>query len=279
MRTCRRRVMEIEEQYQAFCDACEELRSAKIILADAKVSKILRSIVSSPNLVEIVGDALVGYDFEEELSKCTGTDMEGNQHITLPAEPYRVIALVFSILSEFDGRKLDLQEFVHQYFNAENLTQSFARFNNEMIEPFRVFLCEWVGYKTKKEKIEDMLFAKEEVENKVEDEEISEDKECECDCCECECEEDSPEALFEDLKVIFNQIKETIKLDTKIKQDRLDDLNITLDGLLASIELANFKILNALLISLNNLLTPIKSVRFYNMELQNRLAKFYDSFM
>ena len=94
-----------------------------------------------------------------------------------------------------------------------------------------------------------------------------------------ECGVDTAEALFADLKVILNQIKETVNLDTKIKQDRLDDLNITIDALLATIELGNFKILNALLISLNNMLAPIRSVRFYNMELQNRLAKFYDSFM
>lgn len=267
--------MEVTEQYQAFCDACEELKNAKIILADAKVSKVLRSIVSSPNLVEIIGEALVGYDFDAELNKCTETDLEGNEHINLPPEPYRVIALVFSILTEFDGRRLDLQEFVHQYFNAENLAQSFERFNKELVEPFRNYLCDWVGYKTNKEK--DMLKPKEEKEEILEEIETNDDCGCEC-CCE-DAEDDSPEALFEDLKVIFNQIKETIKLDTKIKPDKLDDLNITLDGLLESIELCNFKILNALLISLNNLLAPIKSVRFYNIELQNRLAKFYSNFM
>lgn len=266
--------MEISEQYQAFCEACEELKNAKIILADAKVSKILRSIVSSPNLVEVIGEALVGYDFEAELNKCTETDLEGNEHINLPLEPYRVIALVFSILTEFDGRRLDLQEFVHQYFNADSLAQSFDRFNIELIEPFRSYLCDWVGYKTNKEN--DMFSTKEKQEEIIDEK----DDACECDCCCEECEsEDSPEALFEDLKVIFNQIKETINLDTKIKQDKLDDLNITIDGLLDCIELKNFKILNALLISLNNLLAPIKSVRFYNMELQNRLAKFYDSYM
>ena len=122
-----------------------------------------------------------------------------------------------------------------------------------------------------------MLKPKEEKEEILEEIETNDDCGCEC-CCE-DAEDDSPEALFEDLKVIFNQIKETIKLDTKIKPDKLDDLNITLDGLLESIELCNFKILNALLISLNNLLAPIKSVRFYNIELQNRLAKFYSNFM
>ena len=259
--------VETIEQYEAFCQACDELKNSKIILADAKVSKVLRSIVSSPTLVEIIGDALVGYNYANELSKCTTTDLEGNMHIELPAEPYRVIALVFSILTEFDTRRLDLQEFVEQYFAAENLTESFNRFCNELIVPFRNFLCEWVEYKTKKGSndmpvTEEVFDAREEIEEEDD-----------------ECGVDTAEALFADLKVILNQIKETVNLDTKIKQDRLDDLNITIDALLATIELGNFKILNALLISLNNMLAPIRSVRFYNMELQNRLAKFYDSFM
>ncbi len=257
------------EQIEAFYDACQDLKNAKIILADAKVSKILRSIVSSPSLVEIIGDALVGYNFESELGKYTSTDLEGNLHINLPPEPYRVIAFVFSVLTEFDTRKLDLQEFVHQYFNAENLAESFKRFNAELIDPFCEYVCNWIGYKTEKGKEEDMSSENEE---EIVDETTENDD-------APECEVDTVESLFEDLKIIFNQIKETIKLDTRIKPDRFDDLNITLDALLATIELKNFKILNALLISLNNLLAPIKSVRFYNMELQNRLAKFYESYL
>ncbi len=254
------------EQIKAFYDACQELKGSKIILADAKVSKVLRSIVSSPTLVEIVGDALVGFNLESEMNKCTSVDLEGNQHINLPAEPYRVIALVFSVLTEFDTRKLDLQEFVHQYFSAESLAESFHRFNDEMVDPFCEYLCDWVGFKTKKGEQKNMIL----------DERIQDEND---EILEEENEVNSVESLFEDLKIIFNQIKETIKLDTHIKPDRFDDLNITLDALITAIELKNFKILNALLISLNNLLAPIKSVRFYNMELQNRLASFYENYM
>ena len=256
--------MELNEQYQAFCNACDDLRASKIILADAKVSKILRSVVSCPSLVEIIGDALVGYNYANELGKCVTTDLEGNKHINLPPEPYRVIALVFSILTEFDTRRLDLQEFVEQYFHADGIQESFERFCEELIVPFCDFLCDWVGYKTGKKEEESMNSNEEVMDMREENTEET---------------GDTAEALFADLKIILNQIKETVNLDTKIKPDRLDDLNITLDALLESLELRNFKILNALLISLNNMLTPIKSVRFYNMELQNRLAKFYDSYL
>ena len=88
-------------------------------------------------------------------------------------------------------------------------------------------------------------------------------------------EEQDVDQFFEDVTMILNQIKETVNLDSKIKPDRLDELNITINALLEVVKMQNFKIFNALLISLNNLLSSVKSVRFYNMELQNRLAKFY----
>lgn len=254
--------MEVNEQYQAFCDACDDLKDSKIILADAKVSKILRSIVSCPSLVEIVGDALVGYNFDSELSKYEGTDLEGNSKINLPAEPYRVIAFVFSLLTEIDSRRVDLQEFVHQFFNEENLTESFNRFNEELIEPFKNFLCEWVGFKKQKP-----------------DDNDTDETVCKCEASEDLQDDKDVDNLFDDLAMILNQIKETVNLDSKIKQDRVDELNITIDALLAVLEMKNLKIMNALLISLNYLLMPVKSVRFYNMELQNRLVSFYEDYI
>ena len=94
-----------------------------------------------------------------------------------------------------------------------------------------------------------------------------------------EDETEDVDNLFDDLSMILNQIKETINLDSRIKKDRLDELNITIDALLAVLEMQNLKIMNALLISLNNLIGPIKSVRFYYMELQNRLAQFYENYL
>ena len=126
--------MSTKEQYDAFLEACEELKSSKIILADAKVSNVLRSIVACPTLVEVVGETLVGYNFNGELESVNKNDAG----IVMPSEPYRVIAFVFSLLSEIDAGRLDLQEFVDDYFVAETLAQKFDRFNQELITPFKV---------------------------------------------------------------------------------------------------------------------------------------------
>ena len=249
--------MNISDQYQAFYNACDELRSAKIIIADAKVSKILRSVINCSPLLEIIGEALVGFNYQQELSKATDKTITSGSRIILPSEPYKVIALVFTILNEIDAKNLDLQEFVAENFPQESLIDSFRLFANSLIIPFRDYLCQWVGFK-EAPKQEEVLPTEEIIEE-----------------CEVEATQDPTDLFFEDVVMILNQIKETIKLDTKIKKDRLDELNITINALIEVCDMRNFKIFNALLISLNNLISPVKSVRFYNMELQNRIAKFY----
>ncbi len=259
--------MTTEEQFQIFSESCDELKNSKIIIADAKVSKLLRSIVSSPSLVDIVGEALVGYNFDTEFNKCIETHPDGTTTINLPSEPHKIIALVFSLLSEFDSHRMDLQEFILNYFKAENLTKSFALFNAQLIEALRENLSNWIGIGKNKETTTTL-----DLEQTIETPDT--------DTPDAPTTEtDSPDKLFADLKVIFEQIKETINTDIRVKQETKDDLNITIEALLETLRLKNFKILNALLISLNNMIANIKSTKYYHQEMQNRLAKFYENFI
>ncbi len=259
--------MATKEQFEAFYNACQELKKSKIILADAKVSAIVRSVVSSPALVEVVGETLVGYNFLNTLDNLT----RNKQNAILPSEPRKVIAFVFSLLSEIDARRIDLQEFVDQYFKADTLAESFERFNAELIEPFCRYLCDWVNGELGDDYDE---FCDDEDDD---DEEDDEDDEIEADDQVTDIGAiDKVEQFFDDVRIILTQIRETIALDSKIKPDRMADLNITINASIEAVDLQNLKIFNALLISLNNLLHSVKSVRFYNMELQNRVADFYN---
>lgn len=261
--------MATKEQFEAFYDACQELKKSKIILADAKVSAVVRSVVSSPALVEVVGETLVGYNFLNTLDNLT----RNKQNAILPSEPRKVIAFVFSLLSEIDARRIDLQEFVDQYFKAETLAESFERFNEELIEPFCRYLCDWVNGELGDDYQE---FCDEDDGDEAEEDDESDDDAPQNDEITDVCSIDRVEQFFADVRIILTQIRETIALDSKIKPDRLADLNITINASIEAVDLQNLKIFNALLISLNNLLHSVKSVRFYNMELQNRVADFYN---
>lgn len=267
----------ITQDIKVFYDACTDTLNAKFILADAKIFKILKTIVSSSELIAVVGETLVKFNFENEFKKAQSKE-DGVLCLRLPKEKSKLVAFVFSLLSEFDSHRLDLHTFVNDYYGGDEgnkLVECYEEFVRTVIYPFRDAMCELMGVNFEGE--EDMM-------NKIEDadletagvvrqsvrEPIVEDDE------EDEQRDDLLSEFFADIQSILTQIQETINVDRKIKDDRRDELNITIEAIMLCLELGSLKILNALLISLNNLLIPIKSVKFYNMELQNRLLRFYD---
>ncbi len=249
-----------DEKIRAFYDACSDMKNAKFILADAKISQILKAIVASPELIATVGEALVNFNFDNEFAKAQVKNDLTNVCFKLPNEANKIVALVFGLLSEFDAHRLDLHSFVRDYFNAEGrlIVDCFNDFVDNVILPFRDATLEMLGYEVEKREVEESM-------EEMETEEYIEE------------ENDLIGDFYDEISTILSQIQETVNQDHKVKQDRKDEINITIDATLESLELGNLKIMNALLISLNYLISPIKSVRFYNHELQESLLKFYDN--
>jgi len=248
------------EKIEEFYNACCDMLNAKLILADVKISRILKTVMDSSDLISTIGETLINFNFDNEFSKAQVKNEMTTLYFELPSEKEKIIALVFGILSECDTHQIDLLSFIKDFFvdDSGDMSKGFTNFVCYVIFPFRDALCEMVGFSVKKE------------EEKVEEEEMSsENKE------EQKVDKGVLNEFFDDVTTILTQIKESVNLDRKVKPDRKDELNITIDALLQSIELCNLKIMNALMISLNNLLQPIKSVRFYNNELQQRLVRFY----
>lgn len=264
----------ITSDIKVFYDLCTDTLKAKFILADAKIFKILKTIVSSPELISVVGETLIKFNFESEFKKAVNKN-GGYLQLELPNEKSKLVAFVFSLLSEFDSHRLDLHTFVNDYYGGnegKKLVDCYEDFVRTVIFPFRDAMCELMGVNFEGE--DDMKI-------KLEDADIENVGVANRNASEPVYEEDVEKddllsVFFSDVSSILTQIQETINVDRKIKDDRRDELNITIDAIMLCLELGSLKILNALLISLNNLLMPIKSVKFYNMELQNRLLRFYD---
>lgn len=253
-----------KRRIEDFYNACSDMINAKLILADAKIGKILKTITSSSDLISVVGETLINFNFDNEFSKAQVKNEMKTLYFELPEDKSKLVALVFGILSECDTHQLDLHDFIRDFFVNEigDMSYGFTNFVYSVIFPFRDALCELAGFETESEKEET-----EETEE-IEDEEDEEENEI--------VENNILTEFFDDITIILSQIKESVNLDYKVKTDLKDDVNITIDALMQSIELCNLKIMNALMISLNNLLSKIKSVRFYSEELKNRLLRFYD---
>ena len=302
--------MDAATKIQAFYNACTDTKKAKFILAESKISEILRCIVNSPELVSVVSDALAGFNFSNEFNKIQVKNEMRKVNIVLPKDPQKLVAIVFSLLGEIDAHRVDFHDFIFSYFDAggSTLLECYNRFVTTVILPFRNTLCELVGYEVSDDEEDPIEEDEEEIVENQEDESDDswlpdfnqteeEDEEYSQEEGEEEMSEydeyeenddnqeeyntqtnndDKIEEFFDDVVVIINQIQDTINNDHRIKEDRRDELNITLDAILLAIEYKSLKIFNALMISLNELLRFVRSTKFYNNELQNRIAEFYD---
>ncbi|MBD5131681.1 MAG: hypothetical protein HDT28_03695 [Clostridiales bacterium] len=115
-----------------FLTACENLRNCKFVIAETKITALLKAIADNKQLYSMFGMALYGFDYELTFSECIST----NNIFSLPTEPKKAIALVFRILLDIDAGKMPLQNFLSAYFHSASLNESYARFCLEILAPF-----------------------------------------------------------------------------------------------------------------------------------------------
>jgi len=118
-----------------FESACRELVSAKYILADKKISKLLQTIAKNSRLYTLVGECMIDFDFKSEFIKSKGNFVPTK--LTLPFERKKIVAFVFCLLLSFDTNQTDLKKFLHTfYFRHNGPTEEFEAFAEEAILPF-----------------------------------------------------------------------------------------------------------------------------------------------
>lgn len=117
-----------------FLVACENLRNCKYIIAESKISELLKAIADNRQLYAMFGAALVGFDYKTTFTRCINDKI-----FTLPTEPKTAIALVFRILMDMDSGKMLLRNFLEAYFYDDSINESYARFGLEVISPFESY--------------------------------------------------------------------------------------------------------------------------------------------
>ncbi|MCL2540658.1 MAG: hypothetical protein FWE53_04530 [Firmicutes bacterium] len=271
-----------QQRISEFYEACSNLGGAKFILADARLGKILRAVSASQTLIDIVSDCINGFSFESELSKAQVKNQLKTIGFRMPFEREKVIALGFCLLNEFDSKRIDLHQFLFEYFgsNDAGASECFDKFVTAVIVPFRDELCAAAGFEpNKQEKVvrEQIMF--EDNEEETSEEELCDCEDCNCTECDCgeECGEDEldyVQTFFYDLCTILDDIAEEVN-GMSVKQDRRDEIIITIEALEEACALQNFKLINALLISLNFLLSKTRGAKRLNQKLQERVSEFY----
>ncbi len=117
-----------------FLTACESLKNCKYVIAESKITALLKSIADNKQLYALFGRVLYGFNYNVTFSECVN-----NGTFSLPNEPKKAIALVFRILLDIDGEKMSLKNFLEAYFYSVSINESYARFCLEVISPFESY--------------------------------------------------------------------------------------------------------------------------------------------
>lgn len=127
--------MENSLDLKNFNDACDSFLLGKYILAQNKISSILRTINESEKLKNIIASCIEDYNFASSFEKSIGE----NQIITLPDDAKGIIAFVFSLLYNIENCNIDFYDFLNKFYGYDELTnvESFKTFATNLILPFK----------------------------------------------------------------------------------------------------------------------------------------------
>lgn len=117
-----------------FLSACDSLKNCKYVLAESKITALLKSIADNRQLYSMFAASLYGFDYNRTFSSCVG-----NGSFILPADQKKAIALVFRILLDIDSGKIELRNFLEAYFYSAMINESYARFCLEIVAPFKSY--------------------------------------------------------------------------------------------------------------------------------------------
>lgn len=283
------------EQLQEFVSACNDFADGKFILADIKISKILRLISKTPQLYDLIAECMINYDFEKEYENAKiGKD---NTAFQLPTETHKIIPFVFCLLVEIDSKKINFNEFLKTQFPyANNQNEEYLAFSKSVIVPFRdaianLFNIETEQFHTEQEVMQKDIIAEKlaEQSNLQEEKMINQNDENKTIIIQKITTVDPiAEAILasqlqeeEEVNLLFKRILRLARiLDDKLLYVRnplkKSNISLLLDALIDACEVKSVKIIVALVMAINNFAGNERSMRGEIKELNTICYDFYE---
>lgn len=243
-----------------FFDACNEMIQGRFILSDIKISKILKAIANSEVLYNLFAEVLSDFKFKEEFENAKTPNKVNGGYFAVPEQDEKIVALVFCILLEVDNQKMNLQNFVNDYFySPEGYNISYSNFSLSVLVPFKNAVLNLLGCNEDGTPINE-----EEEEVEPEEEETEEEP------------NHKQKILFANLRMSLNELLSVI-VKSKISYEEKEELKIIINALFEAIEMESLIIINALVIPLEHMIGKNKQVKFYYNDFKECLVQFYYS--
>lgn len=120
----------------AFDKVADALINTKFILAERRISDVLKTIASTPPIMEIVKTALKDYNHRIEFENAKYLHIT-RRYLRVPESKIKTIAFVFCVLLEIDTEKTTLREFIETYFYHSSQSLQLSNFINALVIPFK----------------------------------------------------------------------------------------------------------------------------------------------
>ncbi len=134
-------MLEQYEKIDRFLTVCNDLIGGKFILADNRISELLKLVAGSKQLTDLFSAVTERFDYTEaKASYLRFPASKGAAHgiAYMPSERTEALAFVFCLLVEIDSGALKLNDFLLRYFYEDgSYTASYALFAERMLRPFR----------------------------------------------------------------------------------------------------------------------------------------------
>lgn len=128
--------MNDEKEINDFIAATNEAIDSKFIVAEKKISGVLRAVAASDRLIELFKTVTYGFDFKAAMAKaCEKIGSRGK--LVMPSSPAAFLAFAFYLLLDIDNGKRSLRELLDDYYRAPSPNEQYSLFAGAVLVPFR----------------------------------------------------------------------------------------------------------------------------------------------
>lgn len=259
--------MDFEEKnkIEAFVNSCNDMINSKPILADVKILKILNMIANSEILSRYIQECLIDYDFNREYSKAQVQNCFNNGQFTIPAEPDKLVAMVFSLLVEFDKKRIDFYSFINTNFATLNHGGQFDNFVSKMLIPFRDTIAKKFGLikdnvnqntNDIKQPVDNSQTMTENVINQ--NEPTEEDK------------------IWKNIKFLVENITNTVAVERHIKGNDKEDIIYIIKSIDYCSKYKDMRLISSFLMAVEMVTKKVRSINIMMEEIKKEIKHYYD---
>lgn len=265
---------------QACLSDLDELSAGRFIFAENMIGKVLQDISESPEIYGLIAECMKSFNFDKEFNRAKVKLPTKDGYFMMPESKAIVLPLVFCILVDIRDKKLNLRDFLKNYFQSEDIGE-FENFSRTVIKPFKDAISYCFGMQNNEnqetKQDEELEQKAMQVEQNAKENEEERQQKVKEEIKNEKLKNEKDNQFFEKIIRISNQMLEAMELEKRIKPELKDDLVYLINNLISCAKNNDINNVSAFIVALNYIAKPVKNLRFLYMELKSDLTEYFEN--